>query len=66
MIERREDLRFALESGQALRVGGERRWEHLDRDLAPEFVVVGQVHLAHPAGSDQRADLVSTDAAAVG
>lgn len=33
-------------------VGREFRLHRLDRDLAPEFRVLGQVHRAHPAFAD--------------
>ena len=36
MIQRREDLRFALEPGQSLAVGRERFGQDLDRDLSLE------------------------------
>ena len=53
MIQRREHPRLALEARAPFRVGRERRRQDLDRDLAPELVVVRAVHLAHAAGAEQ-------------
>ena len=45
-------------------VGGERRGQHLDRDLAAEPRVARAVDLAHPAGAERRDDLVGPQASA--
>jgi len=45
MVERREDLGFTTEAGDALRIVGERSWQNLQRDIAPELRVFGAVDL---------------------
>ena len=61
MIQRGEHPRLALEARAPLRVGRERGRQDLDRDLAPERVVVGAVHLAHAADAEQRADRIGAE-----
>ena len=58
MVELGEELRFALESRQALLVLGERCGQDLDRDLAPELGVGGAIDLAHAALAQLGGDLV--------
>ena len=41
VIERRQDLGFTLEAGQALGVGGHGLGQHLDRDFATQLAVFG-------------------------
>ena len=64
MIELRDRAGFAIEALAELRVGGEGVGENLDRDRAIEPRVAGFVHLAHPAGADERQDLVRAEASA--
>ena len=66
MMQLGEQLRFALEAGEALRVGGEGDREDLDRHLAPELGVGGAIDLAHAAFAQLGADLVGTEAGAGG
>jgi hypothetical protein len=47
MIEGGENLGFALEAGEALRVGGHGLRENLDSDLAAELRVLRTVDLTH-------------------
>src|SRR5437879_2513578 len=56
MIQRREELRFTLESGNSVRVGDEELRQDLDRDLAPELCVARAVDFAHAAGADRADD----------
>ena len=49
MIQRGEDLGFALEAGQALGIGGHGFGQHLDRDLSAQLHVFGEVDLTHAA-----------------
>ena len=56
VVERGEQLRLALEAGEALRVGGEGRGQDLDRDLAPELRVGGAIDLAHAAFAELGGD----------
>src|SRR5580765_5801703 len=64
VIQRRESLRLALESGHAVRIGRERLREDLDRDGAFEARIAGFIHFAHAARPDGGDDLVWTQARA--
>ncbi len=52
MIEGRERDRLALESRQAIGIGGNRIGQDLERDIAVQFGIAGAIHLAHSAGAD--------------
>ena len=52
MIQRRERLRFARESRQAIGVVREGFGQNLDRDVAVQLRVARTIDLAHPAGAD--------------
>src|SRR4029079_10976506 len=62
MIERREELRFLLEAGQAVRTLDEARRQDFQRDVAIQLGVARAIHLAHPARPDGSDDLVRTEA----
>ena len=64
VIELGEELRFALESRQALLVFRERRGQHFDRHLALQARVGGAVDLPHAALAELGGDLVGAEAAA--
>ncbi len=64
VIQRREGLRFTLESSHAVRIRRERLGQDLDRDGAIEARIAGFVHFAHAARSDGGDDLVWTQASA--
>ena len=49
MVQRRQELRLAFESGHALGVPSEDLREHLQRDVAVQTGVAGTVDLAHAA-----------------
>ena len=66
MIQRRERLRFALETRQAIGIVGERVRQNLDRDLASQLRVARAIHLAHAAGTEYRDDLIRAEARAEG
>ena len=66
MVQRREDLGFALEAGQPFRIGREGRGKDLDRNAALQPGVASLVDLAHTAGAQRRDHLVRTDAGASG
>jgi len=51
MVQRRKHPRFALETREAIGVGGERLRQDLDRDLATELRIVCAIDLAHAAGT---------------
>ncbi len=53
-----QDLRLALETGEAVGVGGERLGQDLDRDLALQLRVGRAVDDAHPALAERGGDLV--------
>ena len=61
MVQRGEDLRFALEPREALGIGGERRRQDLEGDVALQSAVTRAVDLPHAAGRDEAEDLVRTD-----
>ena len=64
MIQRREDLRFALEPGDAVRIVGEDVREDLDRDFAPQLRIARAINLSHAAAAEGSDDLVRPDARA--
>ena len=64
MIERGEHPRFAFEARATFRIGGERRRQDFDSDLAAERIVVGTVHLAHAADAEQGTNRVDAEALA--
>ena len=49
MVQRGEELRFALEAGQPIGIAGEEVGQDLERDVAPEPRVAGAKHLSHSA-----------------
>ena len=61
MRERGHGQRFALEPRQPIGIGGKRLGQHLDGDVALQLGIARAVHVAHPAGTDVRCDLVGTD-----
>ena len=61
MIERSEDLRFALEAGKALWIVREGVRQNLQRHLATEFGVFRAIDLAHTAFADRRGDVVDAE-----
>jgi hypothetical protein len=58
MIQRREDLGFALKTGQTFRIVGKDLRQDLDRYVAAEFRVPGTIHFSHAAGAEGRQDFV--------
>src|SRR5438128_4289970 len=58
MLQRRDSTRFTVEALAQLRIGGELRWQDLDRDRPIEPRVARAVDLAHAAGSERRDNLV--------
>ena len=65
VVQRREQLRLALESRDAIRVGHESVGEDLDRDVATELGVARAIDLAHPAGAEWRDDFIRPEARTV-
>ena len=64
MIERREHLRFALEARQAIGIAGERRRQHLDRDVAIQLRIARAIDLAHAAGAEQADNAIEPEGGA--
>ncbi len=58
MVEGSEDLRFACEAREPVRIEPRQRRENLERDVAVQLGVPRAIDLAHPAGAEQRDDLV--------
>ena len=61
MIQRRQELRLALEAREAVRIGGEELGQDFQRDVAIEPRVARAIHLAHAARADGDDDLVSAE-----
>ncbi len=66
VVEGGDGAGLALETGEALRVVGEVRGQHLEGDLAPELRVDGAIDLAHAARAERGDDLVVTETGARG
>ena len=64
MVQRGEDLRFALEAGEPIGIGREHVRQDLDRDIAPELRIARAIDLAHAAGPDQGGDFIRAEAGA--
>ncbi len=61
MGQRGDRQRLALESRQAIGIGGKRLRQHLDGDVALQLGIARAVHVAHAARADVRSDLVGAD-----
>ncbi len=61
MIERRENLRFALKAGHTFGVIGERGRQDFQRELAAEIRIGGAIHLAHPSHAQRGDDFIRPD-----
>src|SRR5438034_11272606 len=61
MVQRRQELRLALESDHALGVPSVDLREHLQRDVAVQTGVSGTVDLAHPARPELLDDAIVGD-----
>jgi len=64
MVQRGEYFGFALKSCEPFRVGGERVWQHLQRDLTFQRRVSRLVDLAHSAFAKFREDFIGPDSLA--
>jgi hypothetical protein len=62
MIQRGEDVRFAHQPCAAVGIGSERLGKDLQRDIAPQLLVVCTIDLAHAAHPDERTDRVRAKA----
>src|SRR5262249_10914830 len=66
VVERGQELRFALEAGQAFAVGRELGWKNLQRHVAIELRIACAIDLAHTAGAERREDLVRAESSSRG
>jgi hypothetical protein len=64
MIQGGSETRFALESLDAIGIGGQVMPQHLDRHDAPKPPVARAVDLAHAAGAERLEDFVRSEARA--
>jgi hypothetical protein len=64
VVERRQHLRFARQSHQAIGLVCSSWLHHLDRDVAIQPAVPGTIHLAHPTLAEDGLDLIGTNASA--
>ena len=62
VIERRQDLRLALETRDPIGLQREELRKDLQRDVAIEVRVTRAIDLAHPARAQRHGDLVDTEA----
>jgi hypothetical protein len=61
MIQRRQQLRLALEPGEPIGVGREHFRQNFDGDVPMASRIAGAIYLAHPAGADERDDFVGAE-----
>jgi len=64
VIQRREELGFALKARQAFRIAGELLWQYFDGYIAAKFAVVRLIHLAHATRTDVAGDFVGSKSCA--
>ncbi len=64
MVERRQHLRLAAETGETVGIVRDGREQNLDRDLAVQFRIARAIDLAHAAGAQRRDDFVRPEARA--
>ena len=57
IVQRRQRLRFAPESGKTFRVTREGVWQDFDGHVAPELRIARAIHLAHAAFTNESGDL---------
>ena len=66
MIERGQDLRFALEACEPVDIEGEELGQNLQRDVAIELGVACAIDLAHPTRTKRAEDFVRAESSAAG
>ena len=66
MAQRGNGARLALEAGHRIRVGGKRRRQHFEGDVAAQPRVARSIDLAHTAHANERHDFVRADTRAGG
>ena len=60
MVQRSKDLGFALEALHTLFVSGKRFRQHFQRYITAKSLIPRAIHFAHPAGTEQRENVVGT------
>ena len=61
MVQRGQELRLALEAGEAIGIRGKQFRQDLQRDVPVQPRIARAIHLAHAAGADEGGDLVSAE-----
>ena len=61
VIQRSRRARFLLEPTQSLGIAGEGGRQDLDRHVTPQTGIARSIHLAHPAGADERDNFVDAE-----
>jgi hypothetical protein len=61
VVERREDLRFSLEAGEPIGIGGEGVWQDFQRDIAIQLRIARAIDLAHAPRTESGENFVRTD-----
>jgi hypothetical protein len=61
MVQRGENLSFAFEAGEPVRIEGEHLWQNLERDVAIEFGVARAIDLSHAPRTDSGEDFTETN-----
>src|SRR6266550_3146475 len=61
MIERRSGLGFTDKAAHPVFIFSKFLWQNFQSDFTVEFGVLSQIHLAHPARAELRADFVATE-----
>lgn len=64
MVQRGEDLAFALKPHHAIDVRGEWLRQDLQRDVAAEPGITGPIDLAHAPGAEEAGNFVRSEASA--
>ena len=64
VVQRGEDLRFAAEPREPIRIGGDVRQQHLERHVAIQLAVAGAIDLAHSALAKFREDCIGPESLA--
>ena len=62
IVQRRQELRFALEAGEPVGIGGEKLREKLERDDPVKLRIGGAIYLAHTARPNPVEDFVNAEA----
>jgi hypothetical protein len=61
MVQRREYLRFALESGESIGIDNALGWQNLERNLTLQHWIARAVDVRHATGVDPLENFVVAD-----